>query len=76
MCVGYPAKITELVPDLKCAYVECRGIRTAVSVALLDDIVPGDYVLVHAGAALEKLTQETAAEIEAVLEELGSLNDE
>ena len=76
MCVGYPAKITELVPDLQCAKIECRGVRTAVSIALLDDVAPGDFVLVHAGVALEKLTAETAAEIEAVLTELGTLNDE
>lgn len=75
MCVGYPAKIIDLIPDLRCAQVECRGVRTAVSVALLDDVAPGDYVLVHAGAALEKLTPETAADIQAVLEELGSLYD-
>lgn len=76
MCVGYPAKVIDLVPDLKCARVECRGVRTAVSVALLDSVTTGDYVLVHAGAALEKLTPETAAEIQAVLEELETLHDE
>ncbi|MCX7781328.1 MAG: HypC/HybG/HupF family hydrogenase formation chaperone [Negativicutes bacterium] len=74
MCVGYPAKVTGLVPDLKCAQIECRGIRTAVSIALLEDVSPGEYVLVHAGVALEKLTPEAAAEIEAVLRELETLS--
>jgi hydrogenase expression/formation protein HypC len=76
MCVGYPAKITELIPDLKCARVECQGIQTAVSIALLDNVGPGDYVLVHAGVALEALSPDSAAEIAAVLEELEAMHHE
>lgn len=76
MCVGYPAKILSLIPDLKCAHIEYQGMKTAVSIALLEDVRPGDYVLVHAGTALEKLTKNAAAEIEAMLLEFGFKNND
>lgn len=71
MCVGYAARVAAVERERKYAEVECQGIQTMASIALLEDIVPGDYVLVHAGVALEKLSPETAAEIMAILQELG-----
>jgi hydrogenase expression/formation protein HypC len=55
LCVGYAAKILELTPEIQCAHVEYKGLRTVVNVALIEDVAPGDYVLVHAGVALQKM---------------------
>jgi hydrogenase assembly chaperone HypC/HupF len=76
MCVGYPARIVTLIPDLKFAQIEYQGMKTAVSIALLENVIPGDYVLVHAGTALEKLTEEAAEEIEIMLKEFGFKDNE
>lgn len=70
MCVGYAARILHLTPEVRCAHVEYKGVRTVVSVALLDDINPGDYVLVHAGVALQKMSVVERDEYEALLEEV------
>ena len=70
MCVGYAAQIVSLTPEVRCAHVEYRGVRTVVSVALLDDVEPGDFVLVHAGVALQKMSVVEKDEYEALLEEV------
>ena len=42
-------------------------ISREVSAQLLDDLMPGDYVMVHAGAAIAKITQEDDEEADSVL---------
>jgi hydrogenase expression/formation protein HypC len=52
------------------ALVDASGARREVSAQLLEDLMPGDYVMVHAGAAIAKITQEEEEEAEAVLDAL------
>ncbi len=59
MCLAVPAKIIELKEN-QMASVEITGIVRDVSIMLLDDVQPGEYVLVHAGFALEKVDEKTA----------------
>jgi hydrogenase expression/formation protein HypC len=67
MCLGIPLKIIEL--DGKLALAEMNGIKKKVRVDLLPDIRLGDYVMVHAGFALEKMEKQQAEEtMEAILE--------
>ena len=49
--------------------VDCTGAKREISAELLDDLEPGDYVMVHAGAAIAKITSDDASESEALLEE-------
>ena len=68
MCVGLSAKIVKLSEGT--AVVDASGARREISVALLEDLEPGDYVMVHAGIAIAKITDEDEHEAEEVLGEL------
>jgi hydrogenase expression/formation protein HypC len=60
MCLAIPARVVTLVaPDA--ALVDVGGVRKEVSLALVDGVVPGDYVIVHVGYALTKLDADEAA---------------
>lgn len=60
MCLATPAKIVEL--DGLNATVEIGGVRRHANVAFIDNPSVGDYVLVHAGFALRKWTEEDVNE--------------
>lgn len=65
MCVGLPAKVVRIQDGM--ALVDASGARREVSTELLSDIDPGDYVMVHAGVAIAKITEDNEDE-EAVQE--------
>lgn len=69
MCVGLSARVVRLQKN-GTALVDASGARREVSAQLLEDLMPGDYVMVHAGAAIARITQE---EDEEAGEVLGSL---
>ena len=69
MCVGLSARVVRLQKD-GTALVDASGARREVSAQLLEDLMPGDYVMVHAGAAIAKIRQEEEEEAEAVLDAL------
>ncbi|MDE3140405.1 MAG: HypC/HybG/HupF family hydrogenase formation chaperone [Pseudomonadota bacterium] len=54
MCLALPARVVELTGNDQ-AVIELGGIRKTISLALVDDIAPGDYVIVHVGYALTRL---------------------
>lgn len=58
MCVGLSAKVVDIHKDM--AIVDASGVRRAVSAQLLEDLEPGDYVMVHAGIAIAKITDADA----------------
>jgi hydrogenase expression/formation protein HypC len=60
MCLAIPVRIETLL-DNQQALVELSGVKTIISVALVEDLQPGDYVILHVGYALSKLDQEEAA---------------
>lgn len=60
MCLAVPARVVELKDDDH-AIVDLAGVRKTISVALLDDVAEGDYVIVHVGFALNKLDPDEAA---------------
>ena len=68
MCVGLSAKVVKVEDGV--ALVDAMGAKRSVSAALLDDLEPGDYVMVHAGAAIAKIVDEDRDETEKLLEEL------
>lgn len=65
MCVGLPAKVVRIQDGM--ALVDASGAHREVSAELLSDIDPGDYVMVHAGLAIAKITAE---ETEALLRDV------
>ncbi|MBR3313583.1 MAG: HypC/HybG/HupF family hydrogenase formation chaperone [Atopobiaceae bacterium] len=68
MCVGLSAKVVRIQDGT--AIVDASGARRDVSVELLDEVEPGDYVMVHAGFAIAKITDEDEHETDEVLEAL------
>ncbi|MBE6097901.1 MAG: HypC/HybG/HupF family hydrogenase formation chaperone [Schwartzia succinivorans] len=68
MCVGLPAKVVSIKDGM--ALVDASGAKREVSSELLDELDPGDYVMVHAGIAIAKITDDDASEAASVMGEL------
>jgi len=75
MCLALPARIVA-VHDSANAVVDLDGIRRNVSIALLDDVHVGDYVIVHVGYALSKLDPAEAERTLALMAEAGLTSKE
>jgi hydrogenase expression/formation protein HypC len=69
MCLAVPLRIVSI--ENLVATVDLHGVRTGVSLLLLPEKAEaGDYVLVHAGFALQKLDEEAAKETLDLLKEM------
>lgn len=68
MCLAVPMKVTEI--NDKKALVEADGIKYSASIELLPDVRPGDYVIIHAGFAIQKLDEKEAKETLAIFKEM------
>lgn len=68
MCVGLPAKIVTMKDGM--AVVDASGARREISTELLENVEPGDYVMVHAGIAIAKIQEDEEEEADGILEEL------
>jgi len=67
MCLAIPLKVIET--DGKNAVGEVGGVKRRIRVDFLPDVQPGDYVIAHAGFAIEKLDEARAKEnLETILE--------
>lgn len=75
MCLAIPACVEQLT-DENYAIVNLGGIRKEISLVLVENIVPGDYVIVHVGFALQKLDQAEAEHTLAMFTEISALNKE
>ena len=72
MCVGLPAKVVQMKNGT--AVVDATGAKREISTELLTDVHPGDYVMVHAGMAIAKITADDQSETEAILAAFGKEN--
>jgi len=68
MCLGVPAKVLETGDGA--AVVELGGVRREISVMLIDDVSIGEWVIIHAGFAIEKLSEEEAEQTLALFREI------
>lgn len=71
MCVGLSARVVKVANGT--ALIDAGGARREVSAALLEELEPGDYVMVHAGAAIAKINGSEADEADRAME--GLLDD-
>lgn len=71
MCLAIPAKIVSADADAGTAIVALGGVKKEISIALLDDVEPGDFVLIHVGYALHKVSPEEAERTLAMIREAG-----
>lgn len=69
MCLALPMKLVEILPDGK-GMAELEGCRHVVNLALVDDVQLGDYLIVHAGFAIEVLDQKEADMTLSLFEEI------
>lgn len=69
MCIAWPMRVAELVPEKSCI-AELDGVSRKVSLRLLDQVKVGDHILVHAGFAIEKIDGDKAEEQLRIMEEL------
>lgn len=58
MCLAVPSKIVEINGPM--ARVDVEGVQRDISIMLLDDVKTGDYVIVHAGFAINRLDETEA----------------
>jgi len=72
MCLALPAKVIAL-DDGATATVSLEGVTKRISLALVDDVTLGDYVLVHVGYALHKVSPAEAERTLALMAEAGIL---
>ena len=68
MCVGLKAKVVNVKNGM--AIIDSSGAKREVSAELLDELEPGDYVMVHAGIAIAKITDDDESETDKFMEEL------
>ncbi len=74
MCLAIPMKVTEVEGAF--GKVDIEGVKRKVSFQLLPDVQVGDYVLVHAGFAIERINEEEAKRTLDLLTELALAQEE
>ena len=76
MCIAAPAQIVKIDREENVLYADFGGARQVAKMDLLPDVEIGEYVLIHAGYAIEKLSEEAAKESLEAWEELLDILEE
>ena len=74
MCLAVPAQIISL--DGTLAVAEMSGVKKQIDVTLTPEVVPGDWVVVHVGYALQRIDPENAQETLAAMRTAGNLGSD
>ena len=75
MCLAIPAQVEAVEPG-DMAVVAIENVRKRISTVLIDEVAVGDYVLVHVGYALHRVSEDEAQRTLALMAEGGVLEDE
>ncbi|GAB1401434.1 HypC/HybG/HupF family hydrogenase formation chaperone [Elusimicrobiota bacterium] len=70
MCIANICKIKKILKDNK-ADVDYSGLEDTIDIRFIEDITLGDYVLVHAGFAIQKIDKEEALKMIKIAKEAG-----
>jgi hydrogenase expression/formation protein HypC len=73
MCLSIPVRIVSIKG--KMAEVSAGGSLFKAGLHIIEDAKPGDYILLHAGFAIQKISEEEAAETLRIIEEMNSSLD-
>ena len=78
MCLGIPGKILSIYEDhgTKMAKIDFGGVSREACIEVIPEAKPGDWTIVHAGFALNLLSEEEALETLEILQEMSDLADE
>lgn len=68
MCVAIPGKVLEIYEGI--SLVEFGSLRKRINTRLIENLVVGEYVLVHVGCAIEKIEEKEAMETLNIFNEL------
>lgn len=68
MCVAIPGKVISI--ERNEALLDFGGIKKKVNIFFIEDISLGDYLLVHAGCAIEKVSEDEAVETLEIFKEI------
>ncbi|MBS4926444.1 MAG: HypC/HybG/HupF family hydrogenase formation chaperone [Ruminococcus bicirculans] len=68
MCVGLSVKVVSVNEGT--AVIDASGAKREVSADLIDDLEVGDYVMVHAGVAIAKITSDDSEETDEIMESI------
>lgn len=68
MCLGVPMRVAKIDGDL--AICEVDGVQREASLMMVEDVAVGDFVIIHAGFAIQKLDEEDAQETLRIFREL------
>lgn len=68
MCVGLPAKVKKVSDGV--AIIDASGATREVSSEMIEGLEPGDYVMVHAGMAIAKITGDDDTQADTIMKEL------
>ena len=68
MCLGVPMRVESIDGEL--AVCEIDGVRREASLMMVDEVAVGDFVIIHAGFAIQKLDEEDAEETLRIFREL------
>jgi len=71
MCLAVPVKVLSINEPTDMAVVALEGVRKEISLALVEDVQAGDFVLVHVGYALNKISTDEAEKTLALMAEAG-----
>jgi hydrogenase expression/formation protein HypC len=71
MCLAIPVRVVQII-GAEQALVDVGGVRKEISLALVDHVAIGDYVILHVGYALQKLDPEEAEKTLALFAEMGA----
>lgn len=72
MCLAIPVRVVALASGDQ-AIVDAGGVRKEISLALVEGVEVGDYVILHVGYALQKLDEDEAQRTLALFAEMGGL---
>jgi hydrogenase expression/formation protein HypC len=73
MCLAIPAEVISIDSTKDSAVVSLAGVKKEISLALVQDVKEGDYVLIHVGYALNKISPEEAQKTLELFAEAGML---
>lgn len=68
MCVGLASRVVNVKDGT--ALIEAGGAKREISAGILEDLEPGDFVMVHAGVAIAKITESDEQETADIMGDL------
>ena len=74
MCLALPARVVAIDAVSDMATVALGEVKREISLALVEDVHEGDFVLIHVGYALNKVSEEEAEKTLALFAEAGLLD--